>query len=81
MVCSISTEEESVSCWKPDKHGELGIWDATAPIDEVTDEDGSPVVDNREGGKHWRLQLHWPATSKSSITSIKFNPVNAHSVS
>jgi hypothetical protein len=22
-------------------------------------------VDDQEGGKYWRLQLHWPATSKS----------------
>ncbi|KAJ3564049.1 hypothetical protein NP233_g8544 [Leucocoprinus birnbaumii] len=63
-----------------DKHGELGIWDARAPPDEIEDEDGDVDVDTREGGKYWRLQPHWPATSKSSISSIKFNPVDAHSV-
>lgn len=63
-----------------DKHGELGIWDATAPADEVSDEDGGPKVGDRGSGKYWRLQLHWPAISKSSISNIKFNPVNAHSV-
>ncbi|KAF5358192.1 hypothetical protein D9756_001524 [Leucocoprinus leucothites] len=63
-----------------DKHGELGIWDARAPPDEAADEDGDVDIENREGGKYWRLQPHWPATSKSSISSIKFNPVNAHTV-
>ncbi|KXN86877.1 hypothetical protein AN958_09472, partial [Leucoagaricus sp. SymC.cos] len=63
-----------------DKHGELGIWDARATPDEVADEDGDVEMDNREGGKYWRLQPHWPATSKSSISSIKFNPVNGHNV-
>lgn len=64
-----------------DKHGQLGIWDARAPADEVTDEDGEVVIDaGREGGKYWRLQVHWPATSKSSISSVKFDPTNAHNV-
>ncbi|KAJ8482107.1 hypothetical protein ONZ45_g15069 [Pleurotus djamor] len=64
-----------------DKHGQLGIWDARAPSDEVDDEDDANVAsDNREGGKYWRLQLHWPATSKSSISCLKFNPTNSHSV-
>ena len=63
----------------PDKHGELGIWDARAPPDEGDDEcDISP--ENKEGGKYWRLQLHWPATSKSSISSIKLDPIDAHNV-
>lgn len=49
-----------------DKHGQLGIWDAQAAVEEVVDEDGdvAPAPD-QEGGKYWRLQLHWPATSKS----------------
>jgi hypothetical protein len=65
----------------PDKHGELGIWDARAAPDEAEDEDGDIEVGTREGGKYWRLQCHWPASSKSSISSIKFDPVNAHTVS
>lgn len=49
-----------------DKHGQLGIWDAQAATEEVADEDGDVApVDDQEGGKYWRLQLHWPATSKS----------------
>ncbi|KAG1782567.1 WD40-repeat-containing domain protein [Suillus placidus] len=63
-----------------DKHGQIGIWDARAPVDEVEDEDGDISADNREGGKHWRLQCHWPASSTSSISSIKFDPVDAHSL-
>lgn len=68
------------SCLLPDKHGELGIWDARAAPDEVLDDDEDTEVGTREGGKYWRLQCHWPASSKSSTTSIKFDPVNAHTV-
>ncbi|KAG2078259.1 WD40 repeat-like protein [Suillus decipiens] len=63
-----------------DKHGQIGIWDARAPVDEIEDEDGDISADHREGGKCWRLQCHWPASSKSSISSIKFDPVDAHSL-
>jgi hypothetical protein len=62
-----------------DKHGQVGIWDAQAPLDESEDEDDRPKQE-RPGGKVWRLQPHWPTTSKSSISSIKFNPIDAHSV-
>lgn len=62
-----------------DKHGQLGIWDARAQGDEV-DEDGDISLVENEGGKYWRLQLHWPASSKSSISSIKLDPTNTHSV-
>ncbi|KAK7020570.1 DNA damage-binding protein CMR1 [Favolaschia claudopus] len=64
-----------------DKHGQLGIWDAQASAEEVVDEDGdvAPAAD-QEGGKYWRLQLHWPATSKSSISCVKIDPMDAHSV-
>lgn len=64
-----------------DKHGQLGIWDARAPPDEIADEDGDVAVEDREGGKYWRLQPHWPATSKSSISALKLDPVDSHSVS
>lgn len=65
-----------------DKHGQLGIWDARAPAEEVSGEDGDvPNVDDREGGRYWRLQPHWPATSKSSLSCIKFDPIDSHSVS
>ncbi|KAH7921730.1 WD40 repeat-like protein [Leucogyrophana mollusca] len=64
-----------------DKHGQLGIWDARAPPDEVADEDDDvAAADDKEGGKYWRLQQHWPATSKSSISSVKFDPMDSHSV-
>ena len=63
----------------PDKHGQLGIWDARAPPDEG-DEDCDIAPENREGGKYWRLQLHWPASPKSSISNIKIDPINAHNV-
>ncbi|EGN95971.1 hypothetical protein SERLA73DRAFT_170411 [Serpula lacrymans var. lacrymans S7.3] len=64
-----------------DKHGQLGIWDARAPAAEVADEDGEVAsAEDQEGGKYWRLQQHWPATSKSSISSIKFDPLDSHSV-
>ncbi|KAH9945953.1 WD40 repeat-like protein [Epithele typhae] len=63
-----------------DKHGQLGIWDARAPVDEVTDDDDERPTDDREGGKYYRLQMHWPATSKSSISCIKFDPIDAFTV-
>ncbi|KAI8998489.1 WD40 repeat-like protein [Trametes punicea] len=64
-----------------DKHGQLGIWDARAPVEEVADEDGDVTsATDGEGGKYWRLQVHWPATSKSSISSIKFDPIDSFSV-
>ncbi|KAJ7709851.1 WD40-repeat-containing domain protein [Mycena rosella] len=64
-----------------DKHGQLGIWDAQAPIEEKADEDDdvAPAGD-QEGGKYWRLQLHWPATSKSSISCVKIDPIDSHNV-
>ena len=65
-----------------DKHGQLGIWDARAPADEVADEDEDVTPANKElGGKSWRLQVHWPATSKSSLSSIRIDPIDSHSVS
>ncbi|KAG5650769.1 hypothetical protein H0H81_011108 [Sphagnurus paluster] len=63
------------------KHGQLGIWDARASTAEVADEDGEIIHDpDAEGGSYWRLQAHWPATSKSSISGVKFDPLNAHNV-
>ncbi|KAJ7235456.1 WD40-repeat-containing domain protein [Mycena haematopus] len=64
-----------------DKHGQLGIWDAQAGVEEVADEDGdvAPVAD-QEGGKYWRLQLHWPATSKSSISCVKIDPIDSYNI-
>ncbi|KAJ6547617.1 WD40-repeat-containing domain protein [Mycena capillaripes] len=64
-----------------DKHGQLGIWDAQAPVEEVADEDGDVApADDQEGGKYWRLQLHWPATSKSSISCVKIDPIDTHNI-
>jgi len=63
-----------------DKNGQLGIWDARAPPDEVADEDGVISTSNKEEGKYWHLQCHWPATAKSSISCIKLDPVDAHGV-
>lgn len=62
-----------------DKHGRLGIWEPLAVPDEVVDEDGEAVV--TEGGRHWALQPHWPSTSKSSVSGVKLDPIDAHSVS
>jgi hypothetical protein len=64
-------------CRREDKHGQLGIWDARAPTEEVDDADS----DQGEAGRYWRLQVHWPATPQSSISCIKFDPIDAHSVS
>jgi hypothetical protein len=63
-----------------DKHGQLGIWDARAPVDDAEKEDHDVDPDQRESGKYWRLQVHWPATAQSSISCIKFDPIDAHSV-
>ncbi|EJD52938.1 WD40 repeat-like protein [Auricularia subglabra TFB-10046 SS5] len=62
-----------------DKHGQLGVWDARAAPEEMMDDDGNVIV-SEEGGRYWRLQTHWPATSKSSISSIRFHPRDAHSL-
>ncbi|KDQ11727.1 hypothetical protein BOTBODRAFT_114091, partial [Botryobasidium botryosum FD-172 SS1] len=67
-----------------DKHGQLGIWDALAPPDEKgddnSDDDAKSKTENQEGGKYWRLQPHWPPTSRSSISCVKMDPIDAHSV-
>ncbi|KAG7092509.1 hypothetical protein E1B28_008860 [Marasmius oreades] len=63
-----------------DKHGQLGIWDAQALPVEVDDDDEEGNSDDREGGKYWRLQVHWPATSKSSISSLKLDPTDSHTI-
>ncbi len=64
-----------------DKHGQLGIWDPRAPADDVGEEDDDIDPEQREMmGKYWRLQVHWPATAQSSISCIKFDPIDAHSV-
>ena len=63
-----------------DKHGQLGIWDPRAPLDDAGEEDNVVDSGQRESGKYWRLQVHWPATSQSSISCIKFDPIDAHNV-
>ncbi|KAK7693661.1 hypothetical protein QCA50_003230 [Cerrena zonata] len=63
-----------------DKNGQLGIWDAQAPPEEQNDDDEEAVTQSEEGGQYWQLQPHWPATAKSSISAIKFDPKDAHSV-
>ncbi|KAG8896634.1 hypothetical protein FRB99_008791, partial [Tulasnella sp. 403] len=60
-----------------DKHGQIGIWDPLAPPDDAEDDEDA---ETREGGQYWRLQMHWPASSKSSVSCIKFDPIDAHSV-
>ncbi|PFH54309.1 hypothetical protein AMATHDRAFT_72815 [Amanita thiersii Skay4041] len=64
-----------------DKHGQIGIWDARAPPEESADGDGDiSIPENGEGGRYWNLQVHWPATSRSSISCVKFDPINSHNV-
>lgn len=63
-----------------DKHGQLGIWDALAPP-EINDDDEEDEVDDAEGGKYYRLQPHWPKSSKSSISCVKFSPNDRLNVS
>jgi len=55
--------------------------DARAPADDVGEEEDDVDPDQREAGKYWRLQAHWPATSRSSLSCIKFDPIDAHSAS
>ncbi|KAG9126592.1 hypothetical protein FRC07_002866 [Ceratobasidium sp. 392] len=62
-----------------DKSGTLGIWDARAVPDEH-EEDEEESRDTAEGGQYWRLQPHWPQTSKSSISAIKIDPRDGHTV-
>ncbi|KAG8925490.1 hypothetical protein FRC02_009630 [Tulasnella sp. 418] len=63
-----------------DKTGQMGIWDALAPADEVEDDDGEVSAQDGEGGKYWTLQPHWPPTAKSSISCIKLDPIDSHSI-
>ncbi|KAF7338255.1 DNA damage-binding protein CMR1 [Mycena venus] len=71
---------QKISFFFGDKHGQLGIWDAQASPEEVADEDGDVAPADQEGGRYWRLQLHWPATSKSSISCVKIDPIDSHNV-
>ncbi|TFK54762.1 WD40 repeat-like protein [Heliocybe sulcata] len=59
-----------------DKHGQLGIWDARAARDEDEESEG----DNAGDGRYWRMQVHWPATSKSSISTVKLDPLDSNNV-
>lgn len=63
-----------------DKHGQLGIWDALAPPEDK-DDDEEDDKDDAEGGKYYRLQPHWPKSSKSSISCVKFSPNDPMNVS
>ncbi|KAF8610583.1 WD40 repeat-like protein [Ceratobasidium sp. AG-I] len=63
-----------------DKSGSLGIWDARATVDDYEFEDSKLAEAANSGGQFWNLQLHWPQTSKSSISCIKINPVDGHKV-
>ncbi|KAG8734363.1 hypothetical protein FRC11_004369 [Ceratobasidium sp. 423] len=60
-----------------DKAGTIGIWDARATPDDHEDDDEKGSA---EDGRYWSLQPHWPRTSKSSISSIRINPRDAHSI-
>jgi len=62
-----------------DKHGQLGIWDALAPV-EASGDDDNENSDGSEGGRYWRLQPHWPKTAKSSLSCVKFSPTNSQIV-
>lgn len=46
----------------------------------LQDEDGEVTL-SEDGGKIFRLQPHWPATSKSSISCIKLDPLDTRKVS
>ncbi|EPQ58018.1 WD40 repeat-like protein [Gloeophyllum trabeum ATCC 11539] len=64
-----------------DKHGQLGLWDARAAPDEVAGEDEEvSATANGEDGKYWRMQAHWPVTSKSSISTVKLDPIDSNNV-
>ncbi|CAG8762511.1 13577_t:CDS:2, partial [Acaulospora colombiana] len=45
-----------------DKHGQLGIWDPRALKTDDEDETAD--------GQSWKLQVHWPATAKSSVSTV-----------
>ncbi|CAG7846133.1 DNA damage-binding protein CMR1 {ECO:0000250/UniProtKB:Q12510} [Serendipita indica DSM 11827] len=63
-----------------DKHGLLGIWDPLAPTPDELEEEDEEKKASSDQGQFWRLQVHWPATSKSSISCVKFSSNDAHSV-
>lgn len=59
-----------------DKRGMLGIWDATAVVDAVKDEDGEEITP-KSVGKVYKVQAH----SINSISAIRVDPVNGSGVS
>lgn len=61
-----------------DKAGTVGIWDARATPDDHEEDAAEKVT--AEDGRYWSLQPHWPRASKSSISSIRINPRDAHSI-
>ncbi|KAJ1309950.1 hypothetical protein OPQ81_006709 [Rhizoctonia solani] len=61
-----------------DKAGTIGIWDARATPDDH--EDDADEKASAENGRYWSIQPHWPRTSKSSISSIRVNPRDAHNI-
>ncbi|CAE6423835.1 unnamed protein product [Rhizoctonia solani] len=61
-----------------DKAGTIGIWDARATPDDHEDDADEKV--SAQDGQYWSLQPHWPRGSKSSISSIRINPRDAHSI-
>ena len=76
----LHSDRPQTSLTRPtDKHGQLGIWDPRAPADEVGGTEKKKSK-QREDGKCWRLQVHWPPTSRSSISCIRFDPTNLHTV-
>lgn len=64
-----------------DKSGRLIIWDAIAPADEEFDEDGQSVTPDTVEGKSYRLEPHHPVSRNSSLSCIKFDPINLSYVS
>ncbi|KLO13552.1 WD40 repeat-like protein [Schizopora paradoxa] len=64
-----------------DKHGRLLIWNALAPQEEVTDEDGQVIPQSSTGGgKSYKIEPHFPVSSKSSLSCIKFDSINSYNV-
>ncbi|QRW26986.1 WD repeat-containing protein [Rhizoctonia solani] len=61
-----------------DKAGTIGIWDARAKLDDHEGDADEKI--SAEDGQYWSLQPHWPRSSKSSISSIRINPRDAHSI-
>ncbi|WVQ67137.1 uncharacterized protein L199_005332 [Kwoniella botswanensis] len=75
----VHPEKKKTLVFVGDKSGQLGIWDALGPPEDIvnSDDDTTGVKQEQQEdesyeGRVWRIQAH----ARSAITAMKVNPVN-----